>query len=112
VAHCESPFPPDREASLPAHRSRTAARFEMAIPVIIDDPMTRRFRISKSPDVGDILDSIELIAAFARSHASGRYDVGEIGAEPSPSGHTSQQWGRLIRRADGRVDDGPWPSAH
>jgi hypothetical protein len=40
---------------------------------------------------------------------TGRYDVDEIRAEPFRSGHTSRQWGRMIRHLDGRVEDEPWP---
>jgi hypothetical protein len=32
----------------------------------------------------------------------------EIRADPLPSGHTSRQWGRMIRHPDGRVEDEPW----
>jgi hypothetical protein len=31
------------------------------------------------------------------------------GPEPFPSGHTSRQWGRLIRLPDGRAEEEPWP---
>jgi len=42
---------------------------------IIGETMTLCFRISKEPDVGDVLDSIEALEAFAEDHGSGRYDV-------------------------------------
>jgi hypothetical protein len=35
---------------------------------IIGDTMTYVYCISKGPDVGDVLDSIESLEAFARSH--------------------------------------------
>jgi hypothetical protein len=37
--------------------------------------MPHVYSISKGPDVGDMLDSIELLWAFARDHGPGRYDV-------------------------------------
>jgi hypothetical protein len=40
--------------------------------------MSRIYRISKGPDVHDILDSIESLEAFARNHGPGRYDVEAI----------------------------------
>ena len=46
---------------------------------------------------------------FVRRQPPGRYDVDEIRADPFPSGHTSRQWGRMIRHADGRVEEEPWP---
>ena len=36
------------------------------------------------PDVGDILDSIESLEAFARDHGPGRYDVDEHSLDPFP----------------------------
>jgi hypothetical protein len=47
---------------------------------------------------------------FRVSHrGEGIDDADEIRAEPFPSGHTSRQWGRLVRHPDGRVEDQPWP---
>ena len=46
--------------------------------------MPRRFRISISPEVGGIVDSIEAIEAFAREHGSGRYEVQEHPVGPFP----------------------------
>jgi hypothetical protein len=46
------------------------------------------------------------------SEADGRASHGlspATRADPFPSGHTSRQWGRMIRRPDGRVEDEPWP---
>jgi hypothetical protein len=39
---------------------------------IIRDPMTHVYRISKGPDDGEVLDSIEFLEVFARSHGPGR----------------------------------------
>jgi hypothetical protein len=73
--------------------------------------MIRRFRISKGPDVGDIVDSIEAIEAFVRDHGPGRYHVDEIGRDPLPSGHRSGRWGVGIKLPDGTVAIEPdsWP---
>ncbi len=46
--------------------------------------MTHIYRISKGPDVGDILDSVEAIQAFARDHGPGRYDVSVRSAYDHP----------------------------
>ena len=44
---------------------------------IIGDPMPHVYRISKSPDVGDLLNSIEALEAFARDHGPESYNVDE-----------------------------------
>jgi hypothetical protein len=54
-------------------------------------------------------DTIEGAREIVRRQTPGRYDVDEIRAEPFPSGHTSRQWGRLIRHPGGRVEDEPNP---
>jgi hypothetical protein len=71
--------------------------------------MSRCFRISKGPDVGEILDSVEALAASARDHGPGRYHVDEISTDPLPSGHTSRRWGFGIKRAAGSVELEPDP---
>jgi hypothetical protein len=74
--------------------------------------MTHVYRISKGPDVGDILDSSESLELFARDHGPGRYHVDEISADPLPSGHSSRRWGVVIAKQDGTVsvDRDPWPA--
>jgi hypothetical protein len=67
------------------------------------------FRISQRGEGIDDADTLEGAREIVRGQSPGRYDVDEIRAEPFPSGHTSRQWGRLIRRADGGVDHEPWP---
>lgn len=42
-----------------------------------------------------------------RGEEPGLYRVDEIRADSFLSGHTSRAWGRLIRHADGRVEDEP-----
>jgi hypothetical protein len=75
--------------------------------------MTHVYRISKGTVDGDILDSIESLEAFARSHGPGRYHVGEIGSDPLPSGHNSRRWGVVIASPGGTVDvdRDPWPES-
>ncbi len=68
------------------------------------------FQVSRKGEGIEDADTIEGAREIVQSQPSdGRHDVDEIRAEPFPSGHTSQSWGRLIRRPDGRVKDGPWP---
>jgi hypothetical protein len=54
------------------------------------------------------VDSVEAVEGAVRAGGPGRYDVDEIRAEPFPSGHTSRQWGRLIRHPDGTFQEEPW----
>jgi hypothetical protein len=69
------------------------------------------FRVSRQGVGIDDADTINAARQIVRDQPPGRYDVDDIRAEPFPSGHTSRQWGRLIRRTGGRVDDEPWPWA-
>jgi hypothetical protein len=88
-------------------RTRSAA----LVSTLLGDPMTRCFRISKGPDVSDILDSIESVEAFARDHGPGRYDVDEHSLEPFPGTKVSARArGKVIHHNDGQVvlDVMPW----
>jgi hypothetical protein len=67
------------------------------------------FRVSHRGDRIDDADTIEGAREIVQSQPPGRYDVDEIQADPFPSGHTSRQWGHLIRHPDGRVEDEPHP---
>jgi hypothetical protein len=67
------------------------------------------FRISQRGEGIDDADTIEGAKQVVSGQPPGRYDVDEIRADPFPSGHTSRQWGRMIRHADGRVEDELWP---
>jgi hypothetical protein len=67
------------------------------------------FRVSYRGDGIDDADTLEGARAIVKDQPPGRYDVDEIRTEPFPSGHTSRQWGRLMRHPDGRVEDEPWP---
>jgi hypothetical protein len=44
--------------------------------------MSYVYRITKSPEVGELVDSIEAVKKFARQNGCGRYHVDEIGADP------------------------------
>ena len=81
---------------------------------IFGETMTRAFRITKGPNVGDILDSIESLEAFARDHGPGRYDVDEHSLEPFAGTKVlARAWGKVIHHQDGQVilDPIPWPLA-
>ena len=67
------------------------------------------FRVSHRGEGIDDADTIEGARGIVRGQSAGRYDVDEIRDESFPSGHTSRQWGRMIRHPDGRVKDEPWP---
>jgi hypothetical protein len=66
------------------------------------------FRVSHRGNGMDDVDTIEGARGIVRGQPPGRYDVDEIRAEPFPSGHTSRQWGRLIRHPDGPFQEEPW----
>jgi hypothetical protein len=55
----------------------------------------------KGEGIGDA-DTIDGARQIVGDHPMDRYEVNEVRAEPSPSGHTSRQWGRMIRHAAGR----------
>jgi hypothetical protein len=81
-------------------RTRSAA----LVSTFLGDPMTRCFRISKGPSVGDILDSIESLEAFARQHGPGRYNVDEHSLDLFPGTKVSAgAGGKLIHHKDGQV---------
>jgi hypothetical protein len=67
------------------------------------------FRVSHKGEGIDDADTIEGAREIVQGQPPGRYDVDEIRADPFPAGHTSRQWGRLIRHPDGWVEDDPWP---
>jgi len=72
--------------------------------------MTRCFRISKGPDVGDILDSIVAPRTFARDHGPGLYDVDEHSLDPFPETIVSARvWGKVIHHKDSQVVLDPIP---
>ena len=67
------------------------------------------FRVSHRGEEINVADTIERARVIVGGQPPGRYDVDEIRAEPFPSGHTSRQWGQLIRHPDGSVEDEPHP---
>jgi hypothetical protein len=72
--------------------------------------MTRWFRISKGPDVGDIFDSIDSFKEFAPDHGPGCYDVDEHSLDPLPrSNVAARSWGKMIHHTDGQVVLEPIP---
>jgi hypothetical protein len=67
------------------------------------------FRVSLKGEGIDDADTLGRCRGIVMGQPVGRYDVDEIPADPFPSGHTSRQWGRMLRNRDGRVEDEPWP---
>jgi hypothetical protein len=81
---------------------------------LIGETITHVYRISKGRDVGDILDSVEALETFARSHGKGRYDVDEHFLDPFPGTNVAARaWGKVIHRQDGQVVLDPicWPES-
>jgi hypothetical protein len=73
--------------------------------------MTDVYRITKSREVGDVVNSIESLEAFARERGAGRYDVDEHSHDPFPGTNvTARAWGKVIHQKDGQVviDSIPW----
>jgi hypothetical protein len=73
--------------------------------------MPHIYRITRSPEVGDIVDSVDALASFAKEHGPGRYDVDEHCLDPFPGTNvTARAWGKLIHQKDGQVvvDGIPW----
>jgi hypothetical protein len=62
------------------------------------------YRITKSPEVGDIVDSVDALESFAQEHGPGRYDFDEHSLDPFPGTKvTARAWGKLIHHKDGQV---------
>jgi hypothetical protein len=73
--------------------------------------MSSVYRISNGPSVCEILDSIESLETFVRSHGPSRYQVDEHSLDPFPGTKVSAMaWGKVIRYKDGQVvlDPIPW----
>jgi hypothetical protein len=67
--------------------------------------MTAVYRISKSPDIGEILDSVEALQAFARDYTPGRHDVNEHSLDQFRGSKVSASArGKVIDRHDHQVD--------
>jgi hypothetical protein len=67
------------------------------------------FRVTQRREGIDDADTLDGARAIVQGQPVGRYDIDEIRADSFPSGHTSRQWGRMIRHLDGRVEDEPNP---
>jgi hypothetical protein len=66
------------------------------------ETMPQIYRVTKSPEVGDLVDSIRAAEAFARENGPGRYVIDEHAVEPFPgSKSTARGWGSVIHRRDG-----------
>jgi hypothetical protein len=66
--------------------------------------MARVYRISKSPNVDDILESVESPEKSARHHGPGRYDVDEHSLGPFPGTKVSARaWGKMTDHQDSQV---------
>jgi hypothetical protein len=75
--------------------------------------MAQVFRIIKSPEVGELVDSIQAAERFARNHGPGRYHVDEHSLDAFPGTNVSaRSWGNVIHHNDGQVvlDPIPWPA--
>jgi len=70
--------------------------------------VTLMFRIGRGDSCIDA-DSLDQAREMLRREEPGDYRVDEIRADPFPSGHPSRAWGGLLRHADGRVEDKPYP---
>ena len=68
------------------------------------------FRINRGKSGFDS-DTLEQAREIVHHGEPGKYYVDEIRADPFPSCHTSRAWSSLIRHADGRVEDEPYPWA-
>ncbi len=66
--------------------------------------MTSAYRITKSPQLGDVVDSTEALEAFARAHGPGRYHVDEHSLDPFEGAKVvARAWGTVIHQRDGRI---------
>jgi hypothetical protein len=91
------------EGELDGYRLSSRKRVPATQPTA-DDAMPYLFRVTKSPDVGDLVDSIQAAESFARSNGPGRYRVDEHSADPLPgSKSTAKGWGTVIHQPNGRV---------
>jgi hypothetical protein len=75
--------------------------------------MPHIYRITMSPEVGDIVDSIDALKSFAKDNGPGLYTVDEHSLDPFPGTNvTARSWGKVIHYEDGYVaiDPIPWGS--
>jgi hypothetical protein len=66
--------------------------------------MPHIYRVTKSPEIGDIVDSVDALESFARERGPGRYDIDEHSLDPFPgSKHIARAWGKAIHHNHGQV---------
>jgi hypothetical protein len=73
--------------------------------------MPHIFRVTESPEIGDIVDSVDALMSFVREHGPGRYEVDEHSLDQFPRTKvTARAWGKVIHYEDGYVamDPIPW----
>jgi hypothetical protein len=71
---------------------------------IVADLMPHIYRISRGLNVGDIVDSVESLEAFARDNGRGCFHVDEHAADFLPGSKSSARaWGNVIDHNDGQV---------
>jgi hypothetical protein len=76
----------------------------------VGETMPHIYRITKSPEVGEIVGSVDALKSFAKEHGSGRYEVDEHSLEPFPgTKFTARAWGKIIHHEDGYVAMDPIP---
>jgi hypothetical protein len=62
------------------------------------------YGFTKSPEVGDIGDSLDAFGAFAKRNGPGRYDVDEHSLDPFPGTKVNARaWGKVNHHTDGQV---------
>jgi hypothetical protein len=72
--------------------------------------MIRVYRVSKSPEIGEVVDSIPAVETYVRETGIGRYQVDEHALEPLPgSKATARAWGTAIHKQGGEVVLEPYP---
>ena len=76
------------------------------------ESLDRVFRIPNGPHVGDILDSIESLEAFAPDHGPGRFNVDEHSLDPFPRTRSRPGREKAIHLTDGQIvlDPVSWQS--
>jgi hypothetical protein len=66
--------------------------------------MTHIYRITRSSDVGALVDSVEALEAFARELGPGCYTVDEHSLDSfEGSNAKARGWGTIIHQPDGRI---------
>ena len=67
--------------------------------------MTHACRSSNEADVGEVLDAVEALQAFARDRGPGCYDVDEHSRGPFPGTNVlAGTWGKVTHHTDGRIN--------